>query len=175
MSATKSAVYVGRFNPIHLGHASVIEKMLEQHGVENSLVIIGSSNTPQSLRHFFSYEERKSFIKKLFPNIKLVGLPDYANDSAWFSALEDILTLGGMELSKTMFFGGSKEDIRFFEDAGYETEIINRFEGTHARISATEVRDALMLNKSLDGLVHDHIQADLKKMFGEKWEMFKKM
>jgi bifunctional NMN adenylyltransferase/nudix hydrolase len=170
----KTAAYIGRFNPIHAGHMKVIERMLELYGKDNSLVVIGSSNATQSLRHFFSYEERKSLILKLFPGIRLVGLPDYADDATWLSALGDILKLGGMDASETTFFGGSKEDIRFFEEAGYDSHIINRFEGEHARISATEVRDALMLDKPLDGLVHNDIREDLKKSFKEKWEDFKK-
>ncbi len=47
------AVYCGRFNPVHAGHEAVINTMIEQFGIENIIVIIGSSNTAQSLRHFF--------------------------------------------------------------------------------------------------------------------------
>jgi bifunctional NMN adenylyltransferase/nudix hydrolase len=172
---SKTAVYVGRFNPIHLGHVNVIRQMLDKHRASNTLVIIGSSNTPQSLRHFFSYEERKFFIQKLFPDVRLVGLPDYNNDAAWISALEDILKLAGMDIKDTVFFGGSKEDTRFFEEAVYKVHIVNRFEGAQARISATEVRDALMLSKPLDGLVHEDIHSDLREIFAKNWEKFKKI
>lgn len=174
-SVKKSAVYVGRFNPIHVGHVSIIEKMLELYSPDNTLVIIGSSNTPQSLRHFFSYEERRSLIKKIFPDIRLVGLPDYADDKTWLYALNDILKLANIDVNNTIFFGGSNEDIRFFNDAGYNVEIVNRFEGPNARISATEVRDALMLGKPLLGLVHSEIQSDLEELFKKKWENFKKI
>ena len=66
----KKAVYVGRFNPIHAGHIKVIDNMLEQFGQDHSMIIVGSSNAPQSLRHFFSYDERTQFIKKLYPQIE---------------------------------------------------------------------------------------------------------
>ncbi len=170
----KHGVYVGRFNPVHLGHVKVIKAMLERFGPDRSLLVIGSSNTPQSLRHFFTYDERKGLIRKIFPDLKMVGLPDYHDDKVWLSALEDILNVAGFPLSETVFFGGSQEDVRFFEDEKYNTHLMNRFEGDHARISATEVRDALLMSRELEALVHPAVKDDLAKMFKEKWENFKK-
>jgi hypothetical protein len=89
--------------------------------------------------------------------------------------LGDILQLANINIEETVFFGGSIEDVRFFEDAGYNIQILNRFEGPHARISATEVRDALVLSKPLDGLIHPTIEPELKELFQKKWENFKKI
>ncbi len=168
-------VYIGRFNPVHKGHLRVIETMLGRHGHENSLLIIGSSNAPFSLRHFFSYNERRNFIKKIFPEIKVVGLPDYNNDAEWLAALDDILNAAGIDPKKVTFFGGCQEDIRFFLDDGRMCEILNRFDGTGVKVSATEVRDALIFDRPLSDLVHPHTHEDIKATFKEKWEKFKKI
>ena len=167
-------VYVGRFNPLHLGHIAVIRSLIETYG-EQTLLIIGSSNAPTSLRHFFSYDERKKFIKAVFPDIKVVGLPDYGDDTIWLSALDDILIAAGFDPSKTTFFGGCSEDLRFFEDANRNCSFMNRFDGTTPKVSATEVRDALILGRPLDGLVDPAISSQVKQLFDQKWEVFKKM
>jgi len=171
----KLGVFVGRMNPIHNGHVAVIREMVNRHGVENSLVIVGSSNAPFSLRHFFTYHERKELIKKIFPEMRLVGLPDYHNDKEWLAALDDVLRVADPSLSEVTFFGGCEEDVRFFLEAGRDCTILNRFDGTTPKVSATEVRDCLIAGRSLDGLVDEAIQTELEKLFAEKWEKFKKL
>ena len=170
----KNAVYVGRFNPVHAGHVVVAEEMFRLHGFDSSLIVIGSSNAQSSLRHFFSYEERKNFLKKIFPPARIVGLPDYGNDQEWLSALDDILSVAGMKTEEVEFFGGCEEDLRFFVDAGRDCHILNRFDGTTAKISATEIRDALIMGRPLDGMIHPAIAGDLQALFKEKWEKFKR-
>lgn len=110
-------IFVGRMCPIHLGHEEIIKKMIKECG-ENSLVIVGSSNAPISLRHFFSYEERRGFVKKLFPEVAVAGLPDYPTDGEWLTALDDIIAIAKVNPREAVFYGGCEEDIRFFLEAG---------------------------------------------------------
>ena len=158
-----------------MGHYAVIDNMLKKHEVSKTLLIVGSSNAGFSLRHFFSYNERVKFIRKVFPEIKIVGLPDYHSDEEWLSALDDILHAADINPKEVTFWGGCQEDIRFFLDDGRDCNILNRFDGTTAKISATEVRDALIFDRSLDGLVHPVLTSDLKTIFKEKWDKFKKI
>ncbi len=170
-------VFIGRFCPIHLGHEAVIREMISIHK-ENSLLIICSSNQKMSMRNFFSYEERRIFIKKIFPNLSIVGLPDYQSsggDNEWLLALDDIISLTGINPEQTIFFCGCQEDIDFFLKAGRRHYIINRFSGKTPKISATEVRDSLNLNRNLDGLLNPNIKEDVKKCFNNKWKLFKKI
>jgi cytidyltransferase-like protein len=171
----KLAIYVGRFNPFHNGHAFVVREMVRRHGIENCLLIVGSSNAPFSLRHFFSYHERKQFIQKLFPEIKLVGLPDYHHDGEWLAALDDILRVAGIDTKDVTFFGGCQEDIRFFLEDGRDCTILNRFDGTSLKTSATEVRDILIARRPLENHVDPLILADMQELFKQKWEKFKKI
>lgn len=171
------AIYCGRFNPVHKGHQKVIDQMLSEHGTENMLIVIGSSNTPQSLRHFFSYVERKNFIEKIYAGIDIVGLPDYHHDNDWITALDDLINLKIKSGSYTdhVFYGGCEEDISFFLERDRSCIILNRFDGTTPKISATEVRDDLISDRDLDGKIHENILHDVKNLFAEKWEKFKKM
>jgi len=170
-------VYIGRFNPIHRGHESVIREMLRICGVSNSLLVIGSSNNLFSLRHFFTYEERRGFILAVFPEIRLVGLPDYYSDTAWLTALDDILRLAKIDPFKAIYFGGSEEDVRFFLEDGRACHIIERFEGEHSDASATRVRDALIHGRvdELSRLLIPGSEVQIRANFLRKWEEFKKI
>ena len=171
----KCGVFVGRMNPIHSGHVEVCRYMRQQCGNDGSLAVIGSANAPFSLRHFFSYVERRDFFKTIFPDMPVVGLPDYHNDQEWLLALDDLLEARGFDLADVTFFGGCREDLSFFFDAGRTCHIINRFDGTTPRISATEVRDCLIYDRPLEGMLHNAIEEKVRTIFKEKWEMFKKI
>ncbi len=168
-------VVVARVCPIHLGHEVIIWDMISQCAVDHSLLVIGSVNHEPSMRHFFSYLERKNFVKKLFPDLKVVGLPDFKSDDEWFEALQDILNLAGFIPSETRYFGGCEEDIQFFMDRNLPVRIINRFDGSSPKVSATEARDALVHNRSLDNILNPLIANDVKELFDEKWEKFKRI
>ena len=168
-----TGVYVGRFSPIHIAHEQVINKMLEIHG-DGSLIVIGSCNTPPSMRHFFSYVERRGFVQTLFPNVPTIPLPDFVSDDDWMLALDDMITLGGGNPHEVVFYGGCEEDLVFFLDRNRKCEILNRFDGTTPKISATEVRNALLHGQSLDGMVNPKIQSELAGLFHEHWQVFSK-
>jgi len=173
MKKNKFGCFVGRMCPIHLGHKKIIEKMMDE--AEKCLVVMGSANHALSMRHVFSYEERRNLVKKIFPSMPVVGLADFSTDGEWIVALDDILSAAGMDPAETVFFGGCQEDIQFFLDAGRKTAILNRFDGSTPKISATEVRDALVYGRSLDGLLDPLIQQEVKELFAGKWEKLNKM
>ena len=175
MNQGKFAVYCGRFNPIHLGHERVINSMLKEYGINNSLLIIGSSNADLSLRHFFSYDERRTFIKTIYPDIKLIGIPDYHTDETWLTALDDCLQIANFDPKQTVFWGGCDEDVSFFINTNRQVQIVNRFEKDYLKISATEIRDCLYRERPLNHLVNPKIEKDLRSRFADKWEEFKKI
>lgn len=171
----KFGIFVGRFSPTHLGHEAVIRKMINVCGLENCLIVLGSSNASMSFRHLFSYEDRRSFLKKIFEGIQIVGLPDYPTNNEWLLALDDILALNKVSSKKATFFGGCEEDIHFFLEAQRKCELLNRFDGTTPKVSATEVRDALIQGRSLEGLLNPVVTEEVKNSFNINWDRFRKM
>lgn len=171
---------IGRLNPMHLGHEAVINNSLEWFKGE-FLQILGSSNAQFSLRHYFSYAERREFFKMVYPNIPVVGIPDYKTDEEWLIALDDLL-MSHFGLSsrdevkqKVTFLWGCEEDVAFFLDDKRKVNIVNRFDGSTPKISATEVRDALIHGRNLDELLNPKIQTGVRDLFLDKWEKFKKI
>ncbi len=164
----KQAVYVGRFNPMHLGHEAVIAAMLKQFGAENCLLILGSSTAPFSLRHFFSFAERTDFVKTVFPKLKIIGLPDFPTDQQWLAELDKILLAKNFDPAEVVFFGGSPDDLVWFLEAGRACQILNRFDGTTPIISATQVRELLANDKPIKNFLNPLITNKVKKLFAEK-------
>lgn len=169
-------VYIGRFCPVHLGHESVVNQMLERYGTRNCILVIGSANANFSLRNFFSYSERKRFLKTIWPNIRIVGLADFNSDQLWLEALDDILRVAGMEPKEATYFGGSEEDIRFFVRDSRKVEIVDRF-GGGPKLSATEVRDILIHREyqKLGRHLNPAIIPEVTETFERKWEDFKRI
>jgi nicotinamide-nucleotide adenylyltransferase len=55
-------LFVGRFQPFHLGHLKALKWVLER--CEKVTVVVGSSQESFTKRNPFTYEERKRMIKK---------------------------------------------------------------------------------------------------------------
>jgi len=143
---TKYNVYLGRFCPLHKGHEAIINSIVEKHGKENLLIMIGSS-TSHNKRTPYTYEERAKMIRMIYPDAKIVGLPDSEPNKIFFREhtinewLKSIKEVESEMNGEFKFFGGSVEDLSDLSKE-FDTEVIvDRNEGPE-KISATKVREA---------------------------------
>lgn len=166
-------VYVGRFSPMHLGHQTLIAKLLNEYG-NNHLLFLGSCNHEISMRHLFSYGDRVTFIRRLYPGCRIIGLPDYPTDEEWLQHIDDALEALRLNPRTVTFLGGCEEDVNLFMKDGRSTKILNRFDGTSPKVSATEVRDALITGRTIKGLVDDRLTQLIHETFRKRWEEFRK-
>lgn len=81
------AAYLGRFQPLHIGHKKVIEKY--KHEFEDFKLVIGSANKSRSDDNPLTAEEREEIIKECFPDIEIIYKDDHDNDEEWSNALEE--------------------------------------------------------------------------------------
>lgn len=190
--AQQFGVYIGRFNPPHVGHQKLIEKLISEFP-ERHLVLIGSCTEDPTLHNPFTYTQRISFLKKLHPKLNVVGLPDVkGNDDLWFEILKGMILhasgadvvltargwadkkvdlkepLGSQESVIPVFFGGCSEDLKHFISWGYETHIVNRYE-TEEKMSSSEVKDCLVHGRSLEGKVDSRILREVQGHFSTNW------
>ncbi len=165
---------VARCCPIQLGHERVFQEMIDL--CEHCFVFLGSANAPWSLPLFFNYHERRELIRLVFPKLHVVPLPDFPNDNpSWLDAIDDILLVAGMNPAETTFFGGSDEDVLVLSEDGHRrTHIVNRFDGSTPVISASQVRDALIHKRALDGMLNPCIMDEVLRIWTEKWPKFLK-
>lgn len=86
-------VFIGRFQPLHLGHTRVIDAALEL--ADRVIVLCGSATSPRSLRNPWLFEERKDMIRAAyldaFADGRLIieGIPDLKyRDHLWVGMVQ---------------------------------------------------------------------------------------
>lgn len=131
----KTAVYIGRFQPIHKAHLETIEKALER--AQSLIIFIGTDQRPCNIKNPFTTDERKEIItnaikehygEELTPSwtdytpesimnrIKLVGCRDYLyNNYNWSSEIfSKALANGATGDKDTLLIGCMKDDSSFY-------------------------------------------------------------
>jgi bifunctional NMN adenylyltransferase/nudix hydrolase len=75
-------VFIGRFQPLHMGHQEVIDRARKL--AKNVLVLVGSAGVARSVRNPFTFEERRDLIKSIYPDVRVQPIHDHTyNDAAW--------------------------------------------------------------------------------------------
>tara|TARA_B100000886_G_scaffold121044_1_gene81473 strand:+ start:2095 stop:2712 length:618 start_codon:yes stop_codon:yes gene_type:complete len=103
------AVILGRFQPFHRGHESMLE-FAERWRLANRpdlplVIAIGSSNRPESLRNPWSYQEREEMIghwvksNDFEATPKIISIPDIDDLPNWVSHAESYHGEPGIFLS----------------------------------------------------------------------------
>lgn len=149
------AVFIGRFQPPHIGHLAVIEQAARQ--AEHVLVLVGSSNLAPSLRNPFTYGERLHMLEDALSDRGLIGrvtikpLPDRTYDEeGWISsvqveALKSARALG-VESGRIALIGYAKDHSSYYLKRFPLWQSI-RAEGMRTRdgslIGSTAIRRAL--------------------------------
>jgi len=148
------AVFIGRFQPFHIGHRAVIEEMVGQ--VDSVLVLIGSAYRPRSWKNPFDYEERQQFLEAGISGIPLpvATLPlvdTLYNDRAWATNVRTAVRLHmrakGLDPTTTdIVLTGFEKDkssqyLRWFPEWEMLPASAHRHHG--AVISATQMREGL--------------------------------
>lgn len=89
-------VFIGRFQPVHVGHVEVIQTALEQ--ASNVLILVGSANQPRTSKNPWTYEERSDMLYSSLTDLPLhnvksrvftAPLRDQAyNDQKWVASVQ---------------------------------------------------------------------------------------
>lgn len=94
----KVGVFIGRFQPLHIGHLETIERALAE--VDELVIIIGSARTARNLRNPFTANERREMIESSLPKekrsrVRFEFVRDYFyNTAAWVAEVRDKATSG---------------------------------------------------------------------------------
>lgn len=92
------ALYLGRFNPPHLGHLKAIEYILEHpYDIKEIIIVIGSGEKAFSLKNPFTGGERLEMlthvIRKRYDINKfyVIAIPDANRNTIWPAHLSDLI------------------------------------------------------------------------------------
>lgn len=166
-------VYIGRFQPLHLGHEYVISEMIKNHGIDNSLIMIGTpDNRINPNKNIFSFGERYKMIKNSFPEFNnIIALADVFNNKDWALQIKTILTLWKPknEESNFIFYYGSDNDIKsFYTGYNFTLKNMNRENFAFSNISGTLIRDELTIGNKIDNYINKNNLNFIYSIWDEK-------
>jgi len=140
------SVFIGRFQPFHLGHLSVL------HNLQTKKVYIGigSSQYHHTLENPFTFDERKKMIHLALSKTDtftytVYPIPDIHDPPNWVEHVEHILPPFTQVLTNNDFTAS------LFEEKGYkviESGLIHR-----EQYRGAEIRKRMIHNQSWDHLV----------------------
>lgn len=164
------ALFVGRFQPFHIGHLSSLFQM-KRDGCNEIVIGIGSSQLSGTGKNPFTGEERKEMLEAVLDNhreldCKVIFIPDINNCPKWVGHTENILKENGINHVDVVYTNNSivKE---LFEKAKYmvvEPELLKR--GSEA-ITATMVRTMIAKgDESWTEIVPEEVRKKIVKFDG---------
>jgi nicotinamide-nucleotide adenylyltransferase len=159
----KRGLFVGRFQPFHLGHLGAIKDVLKE--VDELVIVIGSAQYSHNLDDPFTAGERLVMVRGAlkeagvdYARVWVVPVPDVDLHVMWVSALE------GYTPKFDVVYSNEPLTRRLFIEAEYEVKSI-RF---HKRkvYSSTEIRERMLNEGSWEQLVPKSVAEFIKEIDG---------
>ncbi len=152
-------VFIGRFQPFHLGHLNVVKQALDLS--DKVLILVGSANQPRTPKNPFTFEERKEMIeyslpKKLKSRIIIAPLHDRLyNEEQWLgdvqSAVSKTLDDGTKyDHSRIGIIGHHKDSSSYYLDKFPQWGNHIEVDQSMFTINATDIRDILWETDTLE-------------------------
>ncbi len=143
-------LYVGRFQPFHLGHLDAIQEVLAQ--VDELVIVIGSAQYSHRSNNPFTAGERLVMIRRALEEANVdssrlwvVPVPDVHLHMLWVSAVE------GYTPKFNALYSNEPLTRRLFMEAGYPVKNIKLFE--RRLYMSTIVREKMVAGDSWTELV----------------------
>lgn len=164
----KIGVFIGRFQPFHLGHAFVIQQALAH--VDVLIVLIGSANRARSQVNPFTFEERMDFIRREYRQeiaegrLIIAPLKDQDNNDKWRISAADtaeaVAADAGIEVDLADFslVGYAKDGSSYYLDLFPQWGSI-ALESQFGTFSATDIRNDFLRRAPI--IPHDNCPASV--------------
>ncbi|HPJ30231.1 MAG TPA: nicotinamide-nucleotide adenylyltransferase [Methanothrix sp.] len=114
----KRGLYIGRFQPYHLGHQAILQKIVEE--VDEIVVGLGSAQASHTLDNPFTAGERISMIwpalRGLDATCYVIPLEDMARNAVWVSHVE------AMTPNFDLVYSNNPLVVQLFVEAGVEVK-----------------------------------------------------
>ncbi len=143
-------LYVGRFQPFHMGHLEAIKEALRE--IDELVIAIGSAQYSHNLNNPFTAGERLVMIRRSLEEAEIncskfwiVPVPDVHLHMLWVSALE------GYTPHFSKVYSNEPLTRRLFMEAGYEVKSLTPFE--RKLYMSTVIREKMLKDDSWTTLV----------------------
>lgn len=143
--------YIGRFQPFHNGHYSMVERIAED--VDELVLGIGSAGDSHSTRNPFTAGERIMMITKSLVEFDLVTyavpIEDLDRNSVWVSHVQS------MSPDFDIAYSNNPLVIQLFHEAGVDVRQSPMF--NREVLEGTELRERMIADEDWKGLVPDPV------------------
>lgn len=177
MAIKDVTVYIGRFNPFHLGHAYVLEQALKTSKLV--IVLIGSAGQARSPKNPFTFNERKEMIeswqvsarvgfdpKSALTNLVILPVRDVASNNLWIKSVQHTVKAAITQfcraretiLTDVFITGSDRDDSTWYLNAfpQWKQDLVSALghePGRRADLSATSVREVLYTSDLCEGSI----------------------
>lgn len=140
----KTALFIGRFQPFHRGHLSVVQRTLKE--AENLVIGIGSSQENGTANNPYTFEERRDMILAALKDhsidtsrITIIAIPDIDDAAHW---VDHVIQL--VPPFEGVYTGSPIVRNLFKKHGGHKTHEVH----LDHDICATDIRHAIKNKKS---------------------------
>jgi nicotinamide-nucleotide adenylyltransferase len=159
----KRGLYVGRFQPFHLGHLYAIKDILKE--VDEIIIVLGSAQYSHNVTNPFTAGERLVMTRKAleeggidYSQFWIVPVPDVHLHMMWVSAVE------GYTPRFQVVYSNEPLTRRLFMEAGYKVKAIRLFD--RKLYSSTEIRIKMAQGEDWEKLVPTSVANFIKEIDG---------
>ena len=160
-----TGLYIGRFQPFHLGHLEAVKHILGK--VDELVVVVGSAHDSHTVENPFTAGERITMIRLALKEAKIdanrytvLPLPDAEFHKVW------VYHLLSQTPSFDLVFTNEPLTSRLLKEAGMRVERIPMFNRTS--LTATEVRKRIIEGKNWEELLPKSVASYVKQIKGEE-------
>jgi nicotinamide-nucleotide adenylyltransferase len=156
-------LYVGRFQPFHLGHLDAIKNVLKE--VDEIVIVIGSAQYSHNSNNPFTAGERLVMVRQALSEAKIdasrvwvVPVPDVHLHMMWVANVE------GYTPRFNVVYSNEPLTRRLFIEKGYQVQSLPFFE--RVLYSSTIVREKMLNGESWKALVPKSIASFIIEIDG---------
>lgn len=156
------ALYVGRFQPFHLGHLAILKKILKEY--YEVIIIVGSAQYSHTLENPFTAGERIQMITEtldeegISTRVYVIPIDDIHRHSVWVSHVEALAP------PFDAVYSNEPVTIRLFKEAKYtvnNTALLER-----DTWSGTEIRRKILHDETWEDSVPPAVARIIKEIDG---------
>lgn len=182
----KVAVFIGRFQPFHNGHAKIVEHCLNNY--DKTIILVGSTNRCESIKQLFRFNHtKKSIISYIdnncenyfsFNDYSIRPLKDFIyNDTKWISQVEDIvyeeIMSSNIANASITLVGHSKDDSSYYLKI-FPNFLIEELPSFCNGVSGTDLREKYLQDKDISAYIPRETNEIINSMPKEWKEKMKK-
>ena len=163
----KCGLYLGRFQPLHIGHISIIDKMLDE--CDHIIIAVGSAQESGTERNPLSFMFRSCLIEEVYSDylddITILPIRDrdaYSDDSSWGTCLFKQVSEMTLLRPTVIYEGDEVVNDHWYDELDIPVVKVSRY---RLPISGTDLRKAI--NSNYKNFALEYLPTPIHKYYDE--------